>query len=141
MKLRTFSIEDLIVAGNACEREFTERLGYNDARFFSVDVTDYDIKLHFELTDDFQSGLSHDERWDAGWGVTIDCTSDDPVAEVYTALQRWSTRPQRELQVMARQLAKIGQTSEDMVTKQVEAFVDQIKQAQSDIAKLEYHES
>jgi hypothetical protein len=42
---------------------------------------------------------------------------------------------------MARQLAKIGQTSEDMVTKQVEAFVDQIKQAQSDIAKLEYHES
>jgi hypothetical protein len=144
MKLYSFSIEDLIVAGNAAVREFTSRLGYDYASFMSVRVSDFRISIQFELTDDFQKDLSSSEQYLAGWNVDVDLGSDgagpediNPTEFLYNEVMKWPTRAQRELHVMASQLAKVGKSCDGMVTMQVAAFVEQIRDAQSKLARLE----
>jgi hypothetical protein len=144
MKLYSFSIEDLIVAGNAAVREFTSRLGYDYASFMSVRVSDFQISIQFELTDDFQKDLSSSEQYLAGWNVDVDLGFDgagpediNPTEFLYNEVMKWPTRAQRELHVMASQLAKVGKSCDGMVTMQVAAFVEQIRDAQSKLARLE----
>jgi hypothetical protein len=144
MKLYSFSIEDLIVAGNAAVGEFTSRLGYDYASFMSVRVSDFRISIQFELTDDFQKDLSSSEQYLAGWNLAVDLESDsagpediNPVEFLYNEVMKWPTRAQRELHVMASQLAKVGKSCDGMVTMQVAAFVEQIRDAQSKLARLE----
>ena len=135
MELVSFDTEALIVAGNACEHEFKTRLGYQDATFRYILIGNT-VRLEFHLHDDFQNNLDYEERCHHGWGVQLEVTATSPVLEVYNKLRVWPTREQRELHVMAGQLAKVGQSCNDMVTKQVQAFVNQIKAQQSDIAML-----
>lgn len=144
MKLYSFSIEDLIVAGNAAVREFTSRLGYDYASFMSVRVSDFRVSIQFELTDDFQKDLSSGEQYLAGWTVDLDLGFDGagpedihPAEFLYNEVMKWPTRAQRELHVMASQLARVGKSCDGMVTMQVAAFVEQIRDAQSKLAKLE----
>lgn len=144
MKLYSFSIEDLIVAGNAAVREFTSRLGYDYASFMSVRVSNFRISIQFELTDDFQKDLSSSEQYLAGWSLNVDLGFDgagpediNPTEFLYNEVMKWPTRAQRELHVMASQLAKVGKSCDGMVTMQVAAFVEQIRDAQSKLARLE----
>ncbi len=145
MKLYSFSIEDLIVAGNAAVREFTSRLGYDYASFISVRVSDFQISIQFILTDDFQKDLSSSEQYRAGWNLAVDLSLFDgagpedinPTEFLYNEVMKWPTRAQRELHVMASQLAKVGKSCDGMVTMQVAAFVEQIRDAQSKLARLE----
>jgi hypothetical protein len=136
MKLRSFNIEHMIAAGNQAEAIFKDTLGYNNACFDSISITDYSVNMAFELNDDFQEGLPPAEKCKAGWHVPISLMEDIPLDEFWNAISTWPTREQRELHVMAAQLAKVGQSCDGMVGKQVEAFVNQIKSAQSDLALL-----
>ena len=77
MKLYSFSIEDLIVAGNASVREFTSRLGYDYASFASVRISEHQVSIQFELTDDFQKDFSYGEQYLAGWNVNVDLGFDE----------------------------------------------------------------
>jgi hypothetical protein len=131
--------KSLIDAGNQAVHLFTTQLGYNNATFDAVHITSNVITLEFDLTDDFQEDLNSGERYLAGWLTNIKLESNHPIQEFWDKMTAWPTRAQRELHIMAGQLAKIGQSCDDMVTKQVEAFVNQIKTQQSDIAKLVHH--
>ena len=142
MKLYSFSIEDLIVAGNASVREFTSRLGYDYASFASVRISEHQVSIQFELTDDFQKDLSSSEQYLAGWNVEVNIKDDihncwNPTEFLYNEVMKWPTRAQRELHVMASQLARVGKSCDGMVTMQVAAFVEQIRDAQSKLARLE----
>lgn len=144
MKLYSFSIEDLIVAGNAAVREFTSRLGYDYASFASVRISEHQVSIQFTLTDDFQKDFSYGEQYRAGWNVNVDLEFNgagpediNPTELLYNEVMKWPTRAQRELHVMASQLAKVGKSCDGMVTMQVAAFVEQIRDAQSKLARLE----
>ena len=96
------------------------------------------------MTDDFQKDLSSSEQYLAGWSLNVDLGFDgagpediNPTEFLYNEVMKWPTRAQRELHVMASQLAKVGKSCEGMVTMQVAAFVEQIRDAQSKLARLE----
>jgi len=105
MKLRSFSIEDLIAAGNAAVYVFKDKLGYDNANFEGININDYNVSLEFDLTDDFQNNLVSGEKYMAGYYVKISLDEGDPCQVFYNRLHSWPTRAQRELHIMASQLS------------------------------------
>lgn len=117
-----YNIAELLSRGKSAEHHFAEKLGYNTAQFGSVMISKASyITYHFNLRDDFQEGLPYERRYHHGPCEIL------PDEDFYGCLERWPNREQRELYILAQQVAPLTDMAKEIQSAQVLAFVERLK--------------
>jgi len=112
----------LLDLGRSAQVYFEETLGYDEARFVEVSLRPSgDNNIQFSLTDDFQDGLSNDQKYKVGWAVFV------PLDGFWDKLTTWPNREQRELTILARKVAAIDGNLDQIKSAQVLAFVARLQ--------------
>jgi len=133
--MKDHTISELLNMGKMIEKYFEERLGYTTVHL--VDITLWPAGNHtfyFSLQDDFQESLDHNKRFKCGGMVSIE------IEDVWTTMERWPNREQRELEIMARKLAALDANLDKIESAQVLAFVARLQPQIDEIRRMITHQ-
>lgn len=115
------TIDELIQIGKNAEAYFLMHKGYDTAEFRSFSVRkDGTVTYNFDLYDDFQTPIPVHYRCQHEYCMTIDF-------EDMRNLERWPNREQRELSVLAAQLAAIDNDASKLMSLSAQNFVAGLK--------------
>lgn len=108
LSLLEFSARELHEFGKEAAETFHLHKGYDTAEFLCLKVFSDCIIFEFQLGDYFQTHLDYSKRYRHGY-VDIELREVDLTLPQFRAeVAAWPNREQRELRVLARQLADIS---------------------------------
>lgn len=94
--------------------------GYDTVTLCSVRISrDMTVYAVIDMVDDFQKNLPFDMRYASNYSESIDLYGFDAA--------RWPRRKERELRVLARQMATTAGMEEKLVSLEALAFVETLK--------------
>lgn len=124
------TITHLIATGENAAVYFADECGYTSTEFREVGISVLGgVTYRFHLHDDFQAHLNYNIRQHVGWDVEV-------TAEQIENLTSWPNREQRELAVLAAQLASIGENTDKIESAQAAAFVKRLNTTRRELALL-----
>lgn len=148
----SLTIEMCAHVADLVEHYFTAKLGYDSASFVEISIDNYSVDVSFDLRDDFQLDLTHDEKIYHGW-TTFSVYPDsefstnpklmdlDQFSErLWGQIKVVPPREMRELQVTVKQLNHMSHSLKGIRHEQAKQFVEDIvKQAGEFTQALEHH--
>lgn len=127
------TIQELLASGESFAEHFA-RCGYDTADFRDVTIRkDGEILFYFNLEDDFQRDITVSLRYKHEWMMRI---SGETVQEIRDQVYAWPSRKQRELRVLARQLASVKGMSEKVADLEVQEIIEGILSSGTQIKNL-----
>ena len=128
--MKNYTVNELLAIASSAEITFKDVLGYDQCTLYSVHVRKESIIFEFQLRDDFQDYLSYAQRIDNGF------TDFTPEKLAALSSQTWRNREQRELALLARQVAGVRHDVDKLVSAQAIAFVKSLDPLAAEINGL-----
>jgi len=128
------TVDELVAEAHYMQRFFQDQLGFDEADFYSIRITNKaKICFVFSLYDDFQGPLPQQYRVEH---ENYRDFSGETIADIWATIRRIPSRERRELLVMAKQLAGAVGQADKLVSLAGKEFAAKLKQDHADLYTL-----